>query len=299
MLAPALLVMATLAMVLVGCAGAPPARGPQADAPAVAVIDGEGRPLSFDRVASGMGEADVALIGEMHGHPAGLALAARLFDRVAATSPRAALSMEFLDRDQQPTIDAWLAGTIDDAELARRRGDATMPHGHRDMLEVARAHRLPVVAANAPRRFARQARRQGWQALLALPPEERSLFAIPDPPPGGAYRARFAAAMGVAAHGPPGADDEQRIDAFFRAQVLWDATMADSIARAHAAGRAPIVHVAGRFHVEHDGGLLQMVRRALPAARVFTVVMVEAPRDDDRGRADAIAYVGPSARAHR
>lgn len=302
MLAPALLapVVATLALLLAGCAGSPPARAPDHDAPAVAVVDGEGRPLSFEQTARRMGEADVVLIGEMHGHPAGLTLAARLFERVITSSQRAALSLETLERDEQPAVDAWLGGTLDDAELGRHRGDgATLPDGHRTMLEAARARRRPVIASNAPRRLARQARLEGWDALRALPAAERALFAIPDPPPGGGYRTRFAAAMGGAAHGsPPAGEDDERIDAFFRAQVLWDATMADSIARAHAAGSAPIVHVVGSFHVEHDGGLLQMVRRALPAARVFTVVMVEAPRDDDRGRADAIAYVGPGARTH-
>lgn len=285
----AVVAAAIVAPGVAACGGPPPA-APRA--PAVAIVDREGRPLGVEDVVQRMSAADVALIGEIHGHPGGLALAARLFEEVARGAARAALSLEMLERDQQPALDAFVAGDIDEEELARRRQGAELEPGHRAMIEAARAHHLPVVAANAPRRHARQARVDGFDALRALPPAERGLFSIPDPLPGGGYRTRFASAMGADHHGA----DDARVDSFFRAQALWDATMADSIARALDRGRAPVVHVAGRFHVEHDGGLLQMVRRARPGARIVTLVMVEAPGGDDPGRADAIAFVGPSPR---
>ncbi len=268
------------------------------------MVDGEGRALAIDEVVRRMSAADVALIGEMHGHPRGLALASQLFERVAASSPRAALSLENVERDQQAALDAFVAGAIEEAELARRRGGATLPAEHAAMVATARAHRLVVIAANAPRRHAKQARTEGWDALRALPAEEQAHFTLPQTPPGGGYAARFTAAMGGAAshggggHGDPLGADDERVASFYRAQILWDATMADSIARALGAGRAPVVHVVGGFHVEHDGGLVQLLRRARPAARVFTLVVVEAPSDRDRGRADVVAHVGPSPREH-
>lgn len=284
--------MIAVAPLLVAC-GSPTRDGMRPTTPdvaraAVAIVDREGRPLDEEEVARRMGEADVSLIGEIHGHPRGLALAARLFGRVAVARERAALSLEMLERDHQPAVDAYLAGSIDAAELGGRRG-APLADGHLAMIDAARAHGLPVVAANAPRRYARQARLEGYDALRALPPAEQALFTIPGELPAGSYRARFAVAMGADHEG----GDAARIDAFFRAQALWDATMAASIARALEAGRSPVVHVAGRFHVEHDGGLVQMVRRH-GRFDVFTLVVVEAPSGDDRDRADAIAFVGPA-----
>lgn len=281
---------ACLAPLVAACGGPTPA-APRA--PAVAIVDREGRPLAMEELVARMSAAEVAIIGEIHGHPEGLALAARLFDEVARRADRAALSLEALERDEQASVDAFVAGDVDEAELARRRGGAPLASGHRAMIETARARQLPVIAANAPRRLARQARVEGFDALRALPAAEQALFVIPDPLPGGGYRARFASAMGADHHRA----DDARVDAFFRAQALWDATMADSITRAIDRGRAPVVHVAGRFHVEHDGGLLQMVRSARPSTRIHSLVMVEAPGDADRDRADAIAFVGPAPRA--
>jgi len=260
----------------------------------VTFIDDEGTALSLDEVARRMSAVDVALVGELHGHPAGLETARRLFDRVAKSSPRAALSLEFVERDQQAALDAFLAGQIDEAELTRRRGGTALPSPHQAMIDRARAAGLPVIAANAPRRFARQARLEGWDALRALPYDQRAWFTIPEAMPEGAYRTRFAAAMGMGGGGDAGhgAPDPAKLDGFFRAQVLWDATMADAIGKTLALPRAPVVHIVGRFHVEHDGGLAQLLRRANPSARIFTLVISEEPEQDDRGRGDVIAFVG-------
>jgi uncharacterized iron-regulated protein len=284
-----------LAAVTSGCGGA---RYPEPGT--VTFIDGQGRAIDEDEVARRMSTADVALVGEIHGHPAGLELARRLFDRVASSAPSAALSLEFVERDQQPALDAYVAGEIDEAELAQRRGGAKLPAAHLAMIDRARAARMPVIAANAPRRFARQARLEGWDALRALPEDQRGWLVIPEAMPSDAYRSRFADAMGMGSHGDDahGPADTSKLDGFYRAQVLWDATMADAIRDQLERGRAPIVHVVGGFHVEHDGGLAELVRRAAPKASVFTLVMSEEPAADDRGRADAIAFVGAAPEAH-
>jgi uncharacterized iron-regulated protein len=294
LLSPIAFAALVLAPLLAGCAGAAPPPPPAP--PAAAIVDGEGHPIALDEVVRRAVVADVVLLGEVHGHPAGLALAAHLFERIAASGRPAALSLEFMERDEQAALDAYVAGTIDADELARRRREnASFPAGHRAMVDAARARGLPVIAANAPRRHVRKARLEGWDALRALPAAERALFVVPEVMPHQGYAARFAEAMGADPHGA-GADE--RITAFYRAQLVWDATMADSIVRAIDAQRAPVVHVVGRFHVEHDGGLAQLVRLARPAARMFTLVVAEAPSDDDRGRADAIAYVGPAPATH-
>ncbi len=263
------------------------------------IVDHRGGTLELEEVARRMSAADVAFIGEMHGHPAGLDLARRIFERVAETSARAALSLEFIERDQQAALDAFAAGEIDEAELVKRRG-SLLPKPHMAMIERARARKLPVVGANAPRRLAKLARIEGWDALRALPEAERALFVIPDAMPSDAYRSRFAAAMGMSdpgegAHGP---GDGGKLDGFYRAQVLWDATMADSVGKLLDARRAPVVHVVGKFHVERDGGLVELVRRAHPSARVVTLVIAEEPSDEAQGAGDIVAFVGKAPPHH-
>jgi len=323
-IAGALLALAFVA----GCASSQRAdRLPQpAPAPATADIDTRalpifeghtGLPTSWDSLVASSARADVVLIGEQHGHPVGLAAAARLYEQVARRKPNtAALSMEFFERDEQAHLDDYIARITDEDAFraASGRTGGNYPAGHRDMVETARELNRPVIAANAPRRYVRLARTGGFDRLRALTAEQRRLFTIPASLSEGSYRERFFALMsGMAAHSAPDGQSEdptpqQRADAearaqemvlsFFRAQNVWDATMAHAIADAVRAGNAPVVHVVGQFHVDHDGGLLTRLCELLPDAEILTVTVSNetgpAMTEADRHRADRVIHVGPA-----
>ena len=76
-----------------------------------------------------------------------------------------------------------------------------------------------------------------------------------------------------------GMTDEQ-IDDSFRAQLVWDATMADSIARVRPNRESKVVHLVGQFHSDFEGGLVQALRHQAPATRVLVISM-----QDGDGRA--------------
>lgn len=82
-------------------------------------------------------------------------------------------------------------------------------------------------------------------------------------------------------------------DAFFEAQLLWDATMANSIMSARKHGR-PVVHLVGSFHSDYSGGLTEMLRRR--GQRVVTVSFVPGDAQqlqlEDFRRADIVIYTG-------
>jgi uncharacterized iron-regulated protein len=62
-------------------------------------------------------------------------------------------------------------------------------------------------------------------------------------------------------------------EAFYRAQLLWDETMADSVADFRAqCPTSRVMLIVGRFHVASDGGTAQKLRRRRPADRIVTVV---------------------------
>jgi len=89
------------------------------------------------------------------------------------------------------------------------------------------------------------------------------------------------------------------VEAIFRSQSLWDATMADAVADALAQGNRPVVQVIGRFHSDFDGGTVQLLRRARPGVRVLTVGVADSTgpslADTDLGRADFVVYAGQAA----
>lgn len=87
--------------------------------------------------------------------------------------------------------------------------------------------------------------------------------------------------------------DPMNPEAFYEAQLVWDATMARSILAARRHGR-PVVHLVGSFHSDFDGGLAQMLERR--GQKVLTVSFVPADsqrlQPEDEGRADIVIYTG-------
>jgi len=299
-----MLLVACLACVM-GCA-APGRRGgesPARDPRAVPVYAGaELEPVAWEAMVEEAAEADVVVIGEIHGQELGLAAAAALWEEVLARrGDGAALSMEFFERDEQGHLDDYLVGVTDEAAFreATGRTESNYPPGHRALVERAREAGARVYAANAPRRYSTLARTEGFDVLRALRESQRRLFEVPERLPEGEYRERFFEVFAgmMASHGGGEMDEAARraqIEGFFRAQSVWDATMAETIARALSDGHRPVVQVVGRFHADHEGGLVQALRARRPGARIVTVSMQDAslPSAEDEGRADFILMVG-------
>ncbi len=265
---------------------------------------GDGALAMWDEVVAAGAAADAVLIGELHGQPVGQAFEGAFFEDVLTRSPGVVGALEFFERNEQSGLDDYLTGVTDEEGMkkATRRAEGNYPRGHRAIVELSKAAGRPVVAANAPRPYVKLARTEGFERLNGLTPEQKRLFVVPTPTslPTGKYRDDFFALMRGGAE--PGADPaaEARIEAMFRSQSVWDATMADSVARAMDAGGKPVALVVGKFHVEHKGGLVQALERAKPGARVVTVSFVGAwaPEsgigDEERGAADYVVYVGPA-----
>lgn len=240
--------------------------------------------------------AEAVLIGENHYHPRGLAVASALWDDVLECTHTAALGLEFFERQDQLAIDAYLRGGTDENgfRASAKRTDGNYPPGHRAMVEAAREHHRPVIAANAPRSYVRLARTEGFEHLQTLPSEQRSLFRIPDALPGAEtrYRQDFDKVMG----GNPGGDEAEakQLDSTFRSQSMWDWTMAESVAKAINIGNSPVVLVVGRFHIDHHGGLVHALEHLRPGTRVVTVSFEDDARESEEaeGRADFVVDVG-------
>jgi uncharacterized iron-regulated protein len=306
-----------LALLCAGCAGPraantapePDARldAAAADVRTVTILRGaDGAPATWDQLVADASRADAVLVGELHGQPVGQAFEAALFEDVLARSPSTTGALEFFERHQQAGLDDYLTGVTDEAAMkkATGRSEGSYPSGHRAIVEASKAAGRPVVAANAPRPYVRLARLEGYDRLRGLTDEQRRLFVIPDSLPTGRYRDEFFDLMRgkpdpKAAPAPDPTQDE-KIEAMFRSQSMWDATMAHSVARAMDAGGRPVVLIVGRFHTDHAGGLVQALRRDTPNARLVTVSFIGdwPPADgvakDDLGRADYLVYVGPA-----
>lgn len=296
--------MALLALLAVlGSCAAPSSAGSatlHGDPRAVTVFRPGGVRAAWEELVAEASAAEVVFVGENHGHPLGLASAAALFEDISARAPRAALSLEFFERDEQSRLDDYLSGVADLATLERRttRSAGNFPPGHRAMVETAKANGRSVHASNAPRQYVRIANRTGYEALRKLTWEQRRLFRLPDELIGGRYRTDFDRVMTPDERDPSAAEERERLDNVYRSQSMWDWTMAETLLYALQNGEAPVVHVVGRFHSDFRGGTPQALERLRPRTRALVISFVDAWGDElaetDRERADFVIYVGPS-----
>jgi uncharacterized iron-regulated protein len=235
------------------------------------------RSIAFDTLVDTVITADVVAIGEEHHQPDIQAFALRLLQGLAQRRPQGlALAMEFLERDQQPTVDAYLSGAIDQHILQNRLGASeAFMRDYFPLLHYARQQALPVIAMNIPRRIARQVAREGLEKTLQqLPHSDRehvpvTVSAITPP-----YRTYFLAAV-AAHHQLHGAQAEY----FVQAAHLKDETMAESLVLfldAHPG--YTIVALAGRFHFDYGKAipaLLQQRRQHTAMPRITAMAVAE------------------------
>jgi uncharacterized iron-regulated protein len=259
----------------------------------------DGAPIDWNGLWNGIRWADIVVVGEQHDDANAHEVQQAIWSETIAAWPGSAVSLEMLERDEQPTVDAYLAGEIDAPTFVERTGSrdwaskGTWDDFYQPVIDEAKAAKAPVIAANAPREYVRRARTEGYEALASLPADERALFALPAKDPPASYRARFRDFM--SGNGEREVD-EARVDEVLRSQRMWDATMADSIVRAYERlpSHAKVVHLVGQFHSEYDGGLVSEIQARAPGAKVLTITVqkgtARALREEDRDKADVVVY---------
>jgi uncharacterized iron-regulated protein/dienelactone hydrolase len=364
-----LLSLLALSLLVPGCLG--PARidltprtgGSAALVGQFAAYDGHsGRRLSFADVVARCQQADVVLFGEEHNDVVCNELEAQLLYALVRQPRPMALAMEFFEADTQAALDAYLRGRIGEAPFREEthQGRAYVL-SHRPLIELCRMTKVPVIAANAPRRLVRAYRMsglsyEGFRAGLApgeqrwLPnentfiaggyeerfleimqshggpapttqpttaPTTQPITAETAPPPGmppmppGMPRMPPPAmpatvpspeppsTMPTTAVPPSEPAGMPRMDpaAMYEAQLLWDQTMAESLATCRA--RYPthrVMLIVGSFHVTHDGGTAIKFRQLRPLDQVITIVYRGMPssqppfEEEDRGAGDIVIY---------
>ena len=272
-----------LLLALVGCQ-APAERMMEFGAvrTSVTIRDSADETLSWTELIVRTDEADVIVLGELHDdHVAHLVQRAVVQD-VAARRPGTVVAMEMLERDEQVVVDDYRDGVISSDEFTKLTfseswsGKGSWSTWYLPIIDTAHEHGAVVIAANAPRRYVTLARREGYERIEELPDERRRFVDWPDPQVEGAYRRRFMDLM--SSHGEEDIDPEVA-NSFFRAQQVWDATMAASVAGNMPHDGGASILLLGRFHSDHDGGTVQMLRRLAPEARIL-VISLGAPDED-------------------
>src|SRR5690606_33229882 len=225
------------------------------------IYRGDGSAATLDALYEASRAAEVTFIGESHND----AVAHRLEELLLRETrqPGLALALEMFETDVQLVLDEYLAGQITEEQFLKdSRPWGNYESAYRPMIEFAREEGLPVLAANAPRRYVNLVGRQGNDALESLSEAARALLPpLPLAQASPAYRDKFMRLMtmdmpshtteevneepGVPpASAPPESAEPHlepapptasslstALERSLEAQSLWDATMAWSLAR--------------------------------------------------------------------
>ncbi len=246
----------------------------------------------FESMLADLARADAVFVGEQHDDPNTHRLELAIVEGLVRRGVALVIAMEMFERDVQGPLDQYAAGTITEEQFLKdARPWPRYATDYRPLIEFARAHHLPVLASNVPKRIAAELSKSGLSALAGLGGDRRLAARQPECPTTGTYFDRFATAMGEHA----GATSN-----FYFAQCVKDETMAESVGDAFQntiAKRVTIVHVNGAFHSDFGSGTAASARRRLPGRRVAVVSVLPVPQldalepeGDDLSRADYLVF---------
>ena len=223
--------------------------------------------VSHKEMMAVTGDARVVYIGETHDNPASHRLELEVLKSLSEIHPeRQALGMEMFVRSQQPALDNWVTGKLDEKEFLREshwfeNWNADFAY-YRDLLNFARDHKIPIIALNVDKTQV-EALRVKPVAQLSTEDQAR----LPKLDMTDTYqRAMVAAYFSDHTHG------QIQLDGFIRVQTIWDETMAESVARYLASPEGKEMHllvIAGGNHVNYGFGIPRRVFRRLPTSYIM------------------------------
>ncbi len=215
-------------------------------------------------------KAKIVYLGETHDSLEDHQAQLTIIREMQRQNPKTAIAMEMFQRPFQSAIDNYLAGKLTEEQLVEQteynqRWRFPWKY-YAPILRFAKENKLPVIALNTPSEVTRKVASQGLESLTAedkkhIPPiseirtdnaEYRQLLLE-------VYQQHQKAAQG----------NSTAFERFLQAQVLWDETMAESIAQfVKANPDYQVVVLAGKGHIIYGYGIPSRVERRLGVGNV-------------------------------
>ena len=237
-------------------------------------MGGATSPLSsFAQTVEKLAAAQVIYVGETHTGFADHLLQLRIIEALYQKNPLLAIGMEMFPASSQQALDSYTLGNTNmDERSFLKASDYYQVWRYdyrffRDIINFAKAKKIPVVGLNLDRQIVSEVYRTGTtdglsSETVASLPMDRDL----DMP---GYQERLAEMQEVHAQGKHG---NGLAAGFLQAQALWDESMAEKIAdflKTHP--QHTMVVLAGTQHTRKDSGIPPRVARRLPVKQASVV----------------------------
>lgn len=243
----------------------------------------DGAVLTTTQVASRLAEVDLLFIGESHTSMEFHRAQLQMLEALVAAGRDVLIGLEMFPVTEQASLDAWVSGQFE-GETEFVTAARWYEHWgynwdyYAGIFRLAREHRLPMAALNAPRDVVSAVRRKG---IDGLDPDEAAFMPPAIDTDDADHLALFKAYIGDDGHGG-GMTDEQW-QSMFAAQCTWDATMGYNAVRALQASEAadPIMVVLiGSGHVSYGLGIERQARNFFDGR---TASLIPVPLVDESG----------------
>ena len=231
----------------------------------------------------------VIFIGEEHESRVSHNAEFTILKGLAERDSKLVLALEMFERDVQDILDAYLKGKISEKKfLKQSRPWPNYLEDYRPLIEFAKKKRMPVIAANIPRRTA-----AAVSMANDISPDVMGEDSIYLPKnvylKSKEYYKRFASSMEEMPHFTP--MKGMKVDGLYKAQVLKDAVMAASV---EPFLDRRTLFCCGHFHCDYHLGIPYQLKKIHPKLKIAVIAMassVEKLLMKDRSRVADFIWV--------
>ncbi|MGE4497096.1 MAG: ChaN family lipoprotein [Deferribacterales bacterium] len=238
--------------------------------------------MTLEEIAAEAEGTRIVFIGEKHDehshHANQLAMIKLLHEKYG----RIAIGMEMFQLPFQKALDDFVEGTADERMMLKQteyykrwRYDY---HLYKPILTYAREHGIRIIALNAP---AEATKKTASEGLFSLTEDERKHTASEIDYADPSYREDL---KGIFDMHP----SRQVFENFLEAQLLWDETMAETVADYLRNNDGMLVVLAGNGHIRKGYGVPERVKRRT-GLKYISIVQDEPA---EKGIADFVLYPG-------
>jgi uncharacterized iron-regulated protein len=219
-----------------------------------------GTVLSFDQLIDQISSKDLIFIGEVHDNPEHHLIQVQILQALVACCGPVSIAMEFFEKPQQPTLDHYYRGELNEKEFLREVDWGSDYHFYRPLIRMAKQHDGAVLAINAPRDVVRKVARQGLESLNE---PERNRIAQEIDLSNEAHRNYVREAYERHPHG-----DLKEFEYFYEAQCVWEDTMAESLAEYLRKNGRKLIAFTGNGHIINKFGIPDRTIERIPVSMV-------------------------------
>lgn len=246
--------------------------------------------LSLAEIASRVADKTIVYVGEKHDRYGDHLVQLEMIQALHRHHPKLAIGMEMFQRRYQKSLDDHISGETETQTFLKESHYFSTwrfnYHLYEDILQYARANRIPVVALNQDNELVRKVANEGLENLSS---EEKGRIPdelILDDEP---YKKRLRSVFEMHQTNLDGDSIPQEFEYFHQAQILWDETMAESIA--NFLTNRPDYHMvvlAGSGHLAYGAGIPKRVYRRI--GKDYAIILPDPGEPLELGLADFIIF---------